>query len=240
MRVQKYLAMCGVASRRKAEELIREGKVKVNDITAVLGMSVKEGDGVKVDGVEVRQPSGELIYIALNKPVGIVTTSSDEFGRKTVMDLVRDDVKERIFPVGRLDKDTEGLLLMTNDGALAHALTHPKYEVSKTYTVVVDDVSEEDIAKLERGVLLDGRKTAPAKITNIQRSVKGVSLRITIHEGRNRQIRKMFEEVGSRVIFLKRISIGKIKLGDLKIGEFRFLSKEEIEYLKNNNFNKGI
>jgi len=229
IRLQKYLADCGVASRRKSEELILAGRVKVNgQVITQLGSKVTDNDEVLVDGEKV-VPVFKKVYILLNKPVGYITTVSDDFGRQTVMDLVNDEIHTRIFPVGRLDYDTEGLLIMTNDGDVTYALTHPKHNIDKTYIATLNNVPHpDDVDKLRRGVVIDGRRTMPANIDWLKDNV----LKITIHEGRNRQIRKMFEAVGYEVKHLKRISVGKIQLGNVPLGRWRHLTKAEIDYLK--------
>lgn len=233
MRIAKFLAAAGVASRRKAEELILDGQVKVNGNTvSELGMQIDpELDRVTVKGRTV-ELSEKRIYIMLNKPVGCVSTCADDKGRATVLDYIK-GVDCRIYPVGRLDFTTEGLLLLTNDGELANKLMHPSHEVSKRYYAVVDSyVSEEEIDKLQKGVFIEGGKTAPAKI-KVMKAVPGrTELTITIHEGRNRQVRKMFETIDKNVVFLKRISEGDLNLGNLKSGEYRFLTQEEIDYLR--------
>jgi len=217
MRIQRFIALNSSFSRRAAEKLIDEGRVKLNGKTVIeQGVQVVPGDSVKVNG-KLLKPVEEKITIMLNKPKGYVTTKSDELNRKTVMDLIPN---KNLVPVGRLDKDTEGLLLFTNDGDLAYNLTHPKFEHEKEYEVRLrNPLSKEDKEKLEKGVKIDGRRTAPSKITNL----KGKECNITIHEGRKRQIRRMFEVVGNKVIYLKRIRIGKLKLGTLKVGKFKIL-----------------
>jgi pseudouridine synthase len=231
MRINKYIADAGLASRRAADKLIEEGKVKVNGKIASAGQDVGERDAVTVDGVKV-EPSQKNVYIMLNKPKGCVATVKDDRGRKTVMDYIK--TRERIFPVGRLDYDTEGLLLLTNDGELTYKLTHPSQEVPKTYVVKVEgDVAENDLALLRKGVVLDGIKTHPAKIKFIEKEGGLTRFEITIFEGRNRQVRRMFEIVGKEVSFLKRVAVGELRLGGLGRGEYRYLSEDEIAYLKN-------
>ena len=235
MRIAKFLAAAGVASRRKSEDLILEGAVKVNGKYVEpdqLGMQVEpERDVVTVRGKRVTLGQ-EKIYLMLNKPLGCVSTCHDDRGRMTVLDCIK-GVDARIFPVGRLDFTTEGLLLLTNDGELANKLTHPSHEVSKRYFCVVDSaLSPDDVDKLQKGVFIEGGKTAPAKV-KITKVVEGrTELTISIHEGRNRQVRRMFEAIGKNVVFLKRISIGELNLGDLKKGEYRFLTEEEVSYLR--------
>ena len=231
MRLQKYMADCGVASRRASEELIQNGRVTVNGSPAVIGMSVEESDVVLVDGKRIR-PEHKRIVLMLYKPRGVVSTSSDESGRKTVQAFVS-ELPYRLYNVGRLDLNSEGLLLLTNDGELCNHLTHPRYGVEKTYRVVCDGtLSASEIATLTNGVMLEDGITAPAKIANIRRSTTGgTAFSITIHEGRNRQIRRMLEAVGHRTLRLKREAYGPLKLGDLKPGEWRILSEEEMAAL---------
>lgn len=233
IRLQKYIAQAGIASRRKAEEIILSGRVKVNGekICGLGAMADDEKDIVEVDGKRIFI-NKKYIYVMLNKPEGCVSSVKDQFGRKTAVDIV--DIGERIYPIGRLDYDTSGLLLLTNDGELTYIITHPKHNVDKTYIAHVDKApKEEDIIKFKRGIVIDGYKTAPAILKIIKKDKKGAVLKITIHEGRNRQVRKMCGHIGCRVLKLKRISIGDIKLNGLKKGEYRFLSGTEINYLKN-------
>ena len=232
MRLQKYLATCGVASRRKCEAYILQGLVKVNgEVVTTLGTCVEEDDEVRFND-EVIRLEEKYVYYMLNKPIGYVTTVQDEQGRQTVLDIM-DTVEERIFPVGRLDLNTSGLLILTNDGELTYGLTHPKHDVNKTYEVKVrGKVSELSIKRLETGVIIDGRKTYPAKVKILNQTDKTTKMTITIHEGRNRQIRKMCEAVGHQVITLKRRSIGDLNLGNLNLGEYRKLTTKEINYLK--------
>ena len=232
MRLQKYLAEAQVASRRKAEEIILQGRVSINGhIVTELGTKVEsEADVVEVDGRKV-SICEKMVYIMLNKPEGCVTTVKDQFERKSVLDYVK-DVKERIYPVGRLDYDTSGLLILTNDGDLTYKLTHPKHNIEKTYIADVD--REPDINDMERfknGLVIDGRKTAPAEIEIIKKG-RLTSLKIKIHEGRNRQVRKMCGEINCNVVRLKRIAEGNIELGKLEKGKYRYLTDEEIMYLK--------
>ncbi|MBS4868660.1 MAG: rRNA pseudouridine synthase [Eubacterium sp.] len=232
MRLQKYLAEAQVASRRKSEEIIIAGRVSVNNkVVTELGTKVEsDSDIVKVDGKVVRICE-KMVYILLNKPEGCVTTVKEQFNRKSVLDYVS-DVKERIYPVGRLDYDTSGLLILTNDGELTYRLTHPKHNVNKTYIADVDrEPTEEDMKKFESGIVIDGRKTAPAKIRIIKKG-KLISLEIKIHEGRNRQVRKMCSAINCNVINLKRIALGDIELGNIEKGSYRVLNENEIKYLK--------
>ena len=229
IRLQKYMADCGVDSRRKCEQIILDGRVKVNGKTVTeLGVKVTDNDKVELNG-ELIKPVTKKVYIAMNKPVGYVTTVSDEFGRPTVMNLVEDEIFTRVYPVGRLDFDTEGLLIMTNDGDLTYKLTHPKHVIFKTYVAVLNEVPQpKDIEHLKKGVMVDGRKTQPAKLNWLKDNV----IEISISEGRNRQVRKMFEAVGYEVISLQRISVGNINLGNIPLGRWRHLVPAEISYLK--------
>ena len=233
IRLQKFLAENGVASRRKSEELIERSKVRVNGHPAQLGDKVDpKRDIVTVSGERIEPVASGNVYIMLNKPRGYVTTMSDEMGRKCVAELVA-EVEERIFPVGRLDKDSEGLLLFTNDGEFANMMTHPSMHISKTYRVTVKPAAdEEQLIALSSGVEIDGRKTMPASVQVMSEDSDRSVLQITIHEGRNRQIRKMCEAVGLETIRLKRISMGSLKLGSLPVGKFRDLKKEEVAALK--------
>lgn len=231
MRINKYLASCGVASRRKVEEYIISGKVKVNGkVETNLATDIKEDDIVKLnDKVVALQQCFE--YYMLNKPKGYVSTVSDDRGRKTVLDLIKTNA--RIFPVGRLDYDSEGLLLLTNDGELTNKLTHPKHNISKTYLVSIDSsISKQEIETLKKGVFIDGYKLHECKIEIFESEKNKTKMQITIFEGRNREIRKMFESIDKKVIYLKRIKIEELSLGSLNRGEYRPLTKKEIEYLK--------
>lgn len=232
MRINKYIAAAGVASRRKADELIAAGNVKVNGATLrEPGYDVAEGDVVEVNGRRI-QAEEKKVYILLNKPVGYVTTVSDDLERPTVMDLVQ-DVDARVFPVGRLDFNTSGMLILTNDGDFAYRMTHPKHEITKTYRARVAGVlSDEKCTRLRKGVDIGGFVTSPAKVNIIKGMPRSTIVDITIHEGRNRQVRKMFKAVGNNVQELQRVAIGKIPLGRLSEGHYRKLTREEIEYLK--------
>lgn len=231
MRINKYIASSGFTSRRKADELIKNGNVRVNG--AVLtepGYDVKEGDRVIVNGREIGAPEKKVYYL-LNKPVGFVTTLEDEFNRFTVVDLLT-DVTERVFPVGRLDANTSGLLILTNDGEFAYKVAHPKHEIPKTYRALVSGVvSDKKLRMLERGVDIGGFITSPAKAKIIKGGSSSTVVEITIHEGKNRQVRKMFNAVGNSVQELERVAIGDIKLGRLRPGSYRKLTREEIVYL---------
>ncbi len=233
-RLNKYLASTGVASRRGADKLIADGKVKVNGKVVIeLGTTINEkNDTVTVDDVIVKKET-DLKYIMFYKPKGCITTVSDEKGRKTIYDYLEELNIPHLIPVGRLDYDTEGLLLMTNDGDLAYKLTHPSYEVPKTYVVKVrGEMPEHKLAQLRKGVVIDGEKTKRARVKLIEFKDDISKLQITITEGKNRQIRKMIEAVEKEVIFLKRIAIGDLRLGGLARGGYRFLNDFEVEYLK--------
>lgn len=233
IRLQKYLAMCGIASRRSAEKVILEGRVAVNgEIITEMGVQVDENsDTVTVDGLIIH-PEEEKHYIAYNKPIGEVTTVSDPEGRATVMDKFL-DYPVRLFPVGRLDYDSEGLLLLTNDGDMMNRVLHPSHEVIKTYwTKVSNHVSQEEIRALRKGVMVDGKLTSPASVRLIRENTFDTVLLIGIHEGRNRQVRKMAEAIGHKVVSLRRVGFGPVSLGDLPTGMWRPLTKEEIFSLK--------
>ena len=231
IRLQKFMADNGVASRRKSEELIAAGKVKVNGHKAFIGQKIHpKNDVVTVCGKKIAKQEG-LYYIMLNKPRGYVTTTKDELGRKCVSELVK-DIDARLYPVGRLDKDSEGLLFLTNDGEFTNALTHPSHQIRKTYRVSVKPVVDDYlIESLERGVMIDGKKTAPCIVRILEKQPDKMFLEFVLHEGRNRQIRKMCESVGTRVIRLKRIAEGDIKLGNLPLGQWRHLETKEIKKL---------
>jgi 23S rRNA pseudouridine2605 synthase len=232
IRLQKYMAQCGVASRRHAEELIQAGQVKVNGkITTEMGVLVSEKDKVEVGG-KLAKKERNLIYIMLNKPSGYVTTVSDPEGRRTVLDLI-EGVEERIYPVGRLDYDTTGLLLLTNDGDFAYSNTHPGQETRKTYMAEILGVpSNETLQMLRKGVTLDGRPTSPAEVDVVEIKDKSTLLKIVIHEGRNRQVKRMCETVGHNVLRLKRTAVGKLVLGSLKLGQWRYLSPQEVRLVR--------
>ena len=233
IRLQKFLSESGVASRRKAEDLILAGKVKVNGHIAEIGSKVDpQRDKVTVRGKLV-VANTEKVYIMLHKPRGYVTTMSDEFDRKNVADLVK-NVGIRLFPVGRLDRDSEGLLFMTNDGEFANELTHPSKHVNKTYRVTVaGEVDDEKLLKLANGIEIEGRKTLPCDVFVIERKTDRTVLNFIIHEGRNRQIRKMCEAVSLEVLRLKRTEIAGIKMGMLKQGDWRHLNEREMQRLTN-------
>ena len=233
IRLNKFLAMAGVASRREADRMISEGRVSINGETVVeLGVQVdEEKDKIEVGGKIIIQPKSK-VYLVLNKPPGYLVTAKDPFQRPTIMDLLP-NLKSRVFPVGRLDLDSEGLVLLTNDGELAHRLMHPSYQVIKEYRVRINAKPElSTLATLERGISLDGKKTAPAKFRILTSTVKGTLLLARLYEGRKRELRRMFEFKGFRVLALKRIKLGSLHLGNLKKGEWRYLSREEIARLK--------
>jgi 23S rRNA pseudouridine2605 synthase len=233
-RLQKVIAQAGFASRRGAEALILAGRVQVNDeVVTTLGTKVGPKDHVQVDGEPIESRE-KLVYYLLNKPRGVVTTNSDEKGRKTVRDLL-ENVDERVYPVGRLDYDTTGALLLTNDGELANQLTHPKYEVNKVYIAKVNGIAKsEQIEPLKRGIILDGKKTAPAQVSiqSVDRTKQTSFIRLVIHEGRNHQVKKMLEKVGLPVDKLKREQYGFLDLVGLQTGEYRPLKLDEVKRLK--------
>lgn len=234
MRLQKYLAGAGIASRRKCEELIEAGQVKVNGEIATLGTKINpEKDIVEYNGKVIKIDKKEYKYILLNKPIGVVTTADDQFDRETVLDLVK--VKERVVPVGRLDMYTSGALILTDDGDFIYKVTHPKHEITKTYTVTLSGiVSKEDILNLEKGVKIDDSyitRPAKARIMKIDEEKKISRVEITIHEGKNRQVRKMCEAIGKKVIALHRAKIGNIGVKDLKLGTWRYLTKDEVKQI---------
>ncbi len=231
MRLQKYIADCGLLSRRAAEEEIRAGNIKVNGAVAEIGQKIDpESDTVEYKGKPVKPQTAEYRYILLNKPRGYLSSVSDDRGRKCVTDIVK--IGARIYPVGRLDMDSEGLLLLTNDGDLTYKLTHPKHEIPKIYHVTIKgEVTDTDIAALSSPMTLDGYEILPVKTTRIGNSV----LEMTLFEGRNRQIRKMCEKVNLKITRLCRIAIGDITLGNLEIGKWRDLTEEEVAYLKERN-----
>lgn len=233
-RLQKFLAEAGVASRRKAEELIAAGKIKVNGkVVTELGTKIDpKKDEVLYLDKEVSTKEVELVYIMLHKPEGYVTTAKEQFGRPGVMDLIR-DVKARIFPVGRLDYDTSGLLLLTNDGDLTYKLTHPKHDVDKTYIAKLYGTPDDmDLQKFRRGVVIDGKQTKPAKMQILEKGERQSTVEIIIHEGRNRQVRKMCEAIKHPVAQLKRVATGDLIMGDLPKGKYRHLTQKEVKYLK--------
>lgn len=235
VRIQKIIAESGYCSRRKAEEYIEKGKVKVNGHPCSLGDKAIPGRDLITVGEDKIQyvKKRKKYYLMLNKPRGYVTTLSDELDRKCVTELL-DGVEERVYPVGRLDRNSEGLLLLTNDGDFANNIMHPSKHIGKTYRVTVrSSLTDEQVVSLSEGVVLDGKRTAPASITVLSQEKTRSVFRITIYEGRNRQIRRMCEEVGLEVARLRRVSIGPLKLGMLKPGEYRELTAEELRAIRN-------
>jgi 23S rRNA pseudouridine2605 synthase len=236
VRINKYLALCRIGSRRGAEQIILSGRVWVNGATVTnLATDIADTDAVTVDGNPIA-PQTNKVYIMLNKPMGIITSVRDQFGRKTVIDLLNESPKQyrellssvRLFPVGRLDYDTSGLLIITNDGDLTKTLTHPSAQINKTYIATTDrDITKAELDTLSAGVVIDGTRTAPAVFEYLEHHNR-VKIKITLHEGRNRQVRKMFDSVGARIKSLTRIGEGKLHLGNLKTGDWRFLRKTEI------------
>jgi pseudouridine synthase len=233
IRLNKYLAQRGVASRREADRMIQEGRVGVNGrVVEDLGHKIDDGrDRVAVDGRKIK-PGRELVYMMLNKPKGFLVTLADPLGRATIKNLVP-SLPDGVNPVGRLDKASEGLLLLTNDGELSYRLTHPRYEVPKIYIVCVEGrISPEEIGKLEKGVHIDGGRTAPAKVKALESRPQSSVLQIEIHEGRKREVRQMCESVGHEVVRLTRVSFAGLRLENLLNGRWRFLKKEEVHRLK--------
>lgn len=231
IRLQKFMAESGIASRRKSEELIAAGKVRVNGSVAKIGDKVDpKHDKVQVSGKKVKAVKQNK-YIMLNKPRGFITTMSDEKGRKCVAELVK-DVNARVYPVGRLDRESEGLLILTNDGEFANAITHPSTHVPKTYRVTIrPEITKEQATQFRNGIEIDGKMTAPADLRVLETEENRTVVEVTIYEGRNRQIRKMFEALNIEVARLKRVKIGSVKLGMLKQGDHRNLTNEEVESL---------
>ena len=231
MRINKFLSSFGIASRRAIDKYIEEGRIKVNGVIASTGIDVTEEDEIYIDNKKIETNRiEEKVYFMLNKPLEVLSASSDDRGRKTVVDLIKTD--KRIFPIGRLDYMTSGLILLTNDGELFNRLVHPKSEIYKKYYMkVFGEVKKEEIEELKKGVLLEDGKTLPAKISGIKYDKNKTSMYISIREGRNRQIRRMIEKFGYKVLMLRREKIGELSLGDLKEGNYRELTREEIEYL---------
>jgi len=230
-RLQKVMAHAGIASRRKCEKIIEEGRVKVNGVVITkMGAKVDPiEDIIEVDGQEIEKE--EKIYLKLYKPTGYVTTVKDPHGRKTVMDLIN-GIEQRIYPVGRLDSDSSGLLLLTNDGKLTHRITHPSFELDKEYEVVVEGKpTEKKLNEFRTGIELKEGKTAPAQLEKINEDNKNFTYKVVIHQGMNRQIRRMFDKIGYRVLSLKRLKIDNIGLGSLRPGEYKTLCKQEVENL---------
>ena len=232
IRLQKHMADCGVASRRKAEEMIAAGQVKVNGRVASIGDKINpKTDTVSVNGRKLSKDKN-YVYLMLNKPRGFVTTMSDEMDRKCVAQLVA-DVGKRIYPVGRLDRESEGLLLFTNDGEFANAMTHPSRHIAKNYRVSVKPaITEEQLTTLTSSMMIDGKRTMPADVRIVTRETDRTTLDIILYEGRNRQIRRLCEEAGLETARLKRTAIGQLQLGGLKPGEYRYLTHDEISLLK--------
>lgn len=231
-RLQKYLAECGIASRRKCEEYIEQGKVKVNgEVVNELGKKVNENiDVIEFNGKIIKKNDKAKVYILLNKPIGYVTTTDEQFGREKVLDLVKTD--RRLVPVGRLDMYTSGALILTDDGDFVYKVTHPKHEIEKTYIVTVHgEVTETEIEKLRNGVEIENYTTSKAKVKKIQYNPdkKQTRLAIVIHEGRNRQVRKMCETIGKKVIALHRSKIGNIEVKDIPLGKWRYLTQNEVK-----------
>ena len=237
IRLQKYMAECGVASRRKAEEYILDGKVQVNGkIVTELGTKINPNKDVVYFNNRKIENEGKNVYILLNKPIGYVTTTKDQFDRETVLDLIK-NVKGRVVPVGRLDMYTSGALILTNDGNFTYKITHPSHEINKTYIATIRGIiTEEEVNKLKNGVKIDDYTTRPAKVkimkTDVEKNISRIE--ITIHEGKNRQVRKMCEAIGRNVMALHRTKIGDINVKDLKIGEWRYLTPKEVEKLQKN------
>ena len=231
MRINKLLSSLGIASRRAIDKYIEEGRIKVNGVIASTGIDVTEEDEIYIDNKKIETNRiEEKVYFMLNKPLEVLSASSDDRGRKTVVDLIKTD--KRIFPIGRLDYMTSGLILLTNDGELFNRLVHPKSEIYKKYYIkVFGEVKKEEIEELKKGVLLEDGKTLPAKVSGIKYDKNKTSMYISIREGRNRQIRRMIEKFGYKVLILRREKIGELSLGDLKEGKYRELTREEIEYL---------
>ncbi len=240
MRLQKFLSSAGIASRRKCEEFILEGKIKVNgQVVCELGTKIDPSkDEVKYNDKKVELVKEEHTYILLNKPIGYVTTANDQFGRDTVLDLLK-KVNRRLVPVGRLDMFTSGALILTDDGDFVYKVTHPKHEITKTYTVTVRGIVEEsEVQKLREGVIIDNdytTKPADARIIKIDREKNQSRMEIRIHEGKNRQVRKMCEAIGRKVLALHRTKIGDVGVKDLKIGTWRYLTPNEIKSILKNN-----
>jgi len=231
-RLQKLLARAGLGSRRSCEDLIREGRVTVNGRRVELGAKADPGDDIRVDGRPVSIPEGH-VYLVLNKPPGYVTTTDDPQGRPTVMDLVPAALRDRVFPVGRLDQDSTGLLLLTDDGDLGQRLLHPKHHVAKEYLADVEGTpSESRLGRLRSGVNLEDGPTQPAEVMLVAQGGGEARLRITITEGRNRQVRRMCAAIGHRVRRLKRVAIGPLRLGELSLGAVRELGAGQVEALR--------
>lgn len=234
IRLQKIIADLGIASRREAEKIISEGRVTINGRMAKLGDKADpEKDHIKIDGKLLLKKKVELIYIMLHKPKKVMCTVKDPEERETVLDLIKPDLKERLWPVGRLDYHSEGLVLLTNDGELSLRLTHPRYKVQKVYEVKVKDMPDEKkLDRLRKGVTLEDGKTKPCEITFMKKTKENSWFRVVLSEGKRRQIRRMFHLIGHDVMKLKRVALGPLKLGKLATGSYRFLTEEEIIALK--------
>ncbi len=234
MRLQKIIAEAGIASRRKAEELIKEGRVTVNGVVVdTMGYDADPTDKVCVDGEEIKEKEKKVYYM-LNKPKGYVTTVKDQFNRLCVLDLIKEETDKRVVPAGRLDYNTEGLLILTNDGELINKITHPSNKIEKKYIAVINGrLSDAKAERLRNGVIIDKKKTYPAKVFVDEIYKDKCVVEIIISEGRNRQVRKMFEAVGHHVIDLKRVSLGSLTLGNLKVGRIRKLNPNEVQTLFN-------
>ena len=229
-RINKYLAGLGIASRRKIDEMITARRIKVNGKIIENGVKVTDKDIIEIDNKKINKKQEKKVYYILNKPLDVISAASDDRGRKTVVDYIR--CKERIFPIGRLDYNTTGLIILTNDGELFNKIIHPKAEVFKKYEAVIKGkIDEKDIKKLENGVKLEDGMTLPAKVEVIDINERRSIVDISIREGRNRQVRRMFAELGYRVINLQRKEIGNMTLGNLRVGQYRELTKKEVEYL---------
>lgn len=231
MRLNKFLSGAGIASRRKCDGLITDGLISVNGkVVTELGTVINEKkDKVVYQGVEVKLPTS-FVYIKLNKPKGYACTASDEKGRKTIYDLIK--CEERLFSVGRLDYDTEGLIILTNDGDFANKIMHPKYELEKEYQVTIEgEIKESELAVMRNGVVVDGERMPPARVKYLEKTSGGTKLSVVIHEGQNRQVRRMFEAIGKSIKLLKRVRIGGVKLGGLSRGEYRDLTEAELNLL---------
>ena len=227
MRLNKFIADAGICSRRKADEMIKEGRVTVNKQEAIIGMEITPEDVVRVDGERIRVNVVHEYYM-LNKPKRVLCSNEDKFGRKLAIDYIKS--KKRLFTYGRLDYMTEGLIIISNDGEVYNHVMHPRKKLYKSYIAKLDrEIEEKDMDALKYGVVIDGKRTAPAKVKRIDKK----EIRIAIFEGRNRQIRKMFETLGYNVDSLKRVKIGELTLGHLQVGDYRELTQEEVEYLKN-------
>lgn len=232
MRINKFLALCGVSSRRRAEQFVLDGIVKVNgNVVTSLSTNITEGDNVTIND-QVIKPANSFVYYMLNKPKGYITTMSDDRNRKSIIDLIS-QIDNRVFPVGRLDYESEGLIFLTNDGDLTYKLTHPKFQIQKKYIVKVGGpLKESELAVLRAGVVINGERYNKCKVTLISFSQNISKLEVVLTEGKNREIRKMFEAINKEVLFLKRVEMAGIKLGGLKRGEIRPLKPFEVEYLK--------